>query len=133
VNVLADVGDEMAKRVAADYGGSDPADAADNIEEEIARIGHSRGARDGRTERSDDGDEARENHGTAAIFFVELVGPLEMAAAKKERVFAAVKGSAGGTADPVAHLVTGDGAKHNWEQQPLEGNNSRVGKNAGGD
>jgi len=56
-----------------------------------------------------------------------------MAAAEKKGFFAAVEGRAGGTADPVADLVTGNGAKHDWKQKPLKGNNARVGEDAGGD
>jgi hypothetical protein len=61
------------------------------------------------------------------------MGPLEMAAAKKERILTAIKRRASGTANPVADLVTGDGAKHDWKQKPFEGDNTCVGKNASGD
>src|SRR5580704_9410353 len=40
VNVLADVGDEMAKRVSAKDRGADPQSAAQKIKEKIARIRH---------------------------------------------------------------------------------------------
>ena len=133
VNVLADVGDEMAERVAAKDHGANPEDAAKNIEEKISRIRHFCGACDGRTKRSNDGDEARENYGPAAVFFVEIVGALEMAAAEKEGILAAVKCGAGGTANPVADLVAGDGAEHDRQQKPLEGNDARVGEDSGGD
>jgi hypothetical protein len=131
VNVLADVGYEMPKRVAAQDHGANPENAADKIEEKIAKIRHFCGAGDGRTERSNDWDETRKNHGPAAVFLVEIVGALEMAAAKEEGIFAPVQGSSRGTANPIANLVTCDGTKHDGEQKPLEGNNACVGEDSG--
>src|SRR5271156_3086478 len=123
----------MSQRVAAEDHGANPEDAAKNVEEQIAGVRHFCGASHRWAKRSNDGHETREYHSAATIFLVELVGTLEMAAAEKERVFAAVKGSAGRTANPVANLITGDGAKHDREQKPLEGNDAGVGENACGD
>src|SRR5208282_2845268 len=60
MNVLADVRDEMPQRVPAQDRSANPADTANNIEEQITRIRHLCGARDRRAERSHDGHEARE-------------------------------------------------------------------------
>jgi hypothetical protein len=133
VNVLANVGDEMAKRVSSEDHGADPEDAPKKIEEQVARIRHFGCASDGRAECSNDGDEASKNYGATAVFFVEIVGALEVAAAEEQGIFAPVQGGASGTANPIADLVTGDGAKHDGEQKPLEGNNASVGEDAGGD
>ena len=133
MNVLADVGDEMAERITAKDCGSNPEGAANSIEEQIARIRHFCSAGDRWTKRSNDGDEAGENHGPATVFFVEVMGALEMAATEKERILAAVDGSPRGTANPVADLVAGDSAEHDGEEKPLEGDDASVGKDASGD
>src|SRR5579859_1978908 len=90
VNVVADVGDEMAEGITAKDGGSNPEGAAHSIEEQIARIGHFCSSGDRGTKRSNDGDETGENHGAATVFFIEVMGALQMAAAEKEGIFAAV-------------------------------------------
>src|SRR6266404_8632012 len=92
----------MPERIAAQDHGAHPEDSSENIEDEITAIGHSRCAGHRRTKRSNDGDETRKDDGPAAIFFVEVVSPLKMVAAKQERVFAAIQSRAGGPADPVA-------------------------------
>jgi hypothetical protein len=73
VNVLADVGDEVAKGVPAKDHRANPKDAPNSIEEKIARVRHFCGACNWRTECSNDGDETRENYGPAAVFLVEIV------------------------------------------------------------
>src|SRR5580658_3875090 len=88
VNVLADIGDEMPQRIPSEDHGANPENAAKNIEEQIARIRHLCCAGDRRTEGSHDGNETRENHSAAAVFFVEIVSALEMAAAEEKGVFA---------------------------------------------
>lgn len=133
MNVLANVGDEMAERIAAKNGGADPKDSAEGIEEQIAGIGHSGGTRDRRTERPNDGDKARQNHGTAAIFFVEGMRALQVAPAEKEGILAAVEGGSRGTANPIADLIARNSAEHNWQQKPLEGDYACVGEDASGD
>jgi len=133
VDVLANIGDQAAEGVAAEGRGANPEDAAKNVIEEIAGIGHSSGACYGRAKRPDDGNEAGENYSAASVLFIEIVSALEMAAAEKERIFAAIKCCSGGATDPVADLVTGDGAEHDRKQEPLEGNDSRVGEDARGD
>ena len=133
VNVLADVGDEMSQRVAAEDHGANPEDAAKNVKEQIAGIRHFCGTGHRWAKCSNDGHESREDHGAATVFLVELMGALEMAAAEKEGVFAAIKGGACGTANPIANLVAGNGAKHDREQKPLEGNDAGVREDAGGD
>jgi len=123
----------MAKRIPAEDHGPNPEDAAKNIEDQISQVGHSCGASNGRTERSNDRNEARKNHCPAAVFLIEIMGTLEMAAAKKEGIFAAVKCSAGRPADPVADLVACNRTNHDWEQKPLEGNDASVREDSGGD
>src|SRR5579859_901348 len=90
VNVVADVGDEMAERITAKDCGSNPEGAANSIEEQISCIRHFCSASDRGTKRSNDGDETGENHGAATVFFIEVMGALQMAAAKKEGFLAAV-------------------------------------------
>jgi len=133
VNVLADVGDEMAERITAKDCGGNPEGAAKSIEQQIAPIRHICSAGDRWTERSNDGDEAGENHGPATVFFVKVMGALEMAATEEERILAAVNGSPRGTANPVADLVAGDSAKHDGEEKPLEGDNASIGEDARSD
>src|SRR6266404_9506767 len=133
VNALSNVGNRTSKDVAAEDHRANPQNTSTNVKEEIAGIRHFRSAGDRRTERPNDGDEAREDHGTAAIFLVEIMSPLKMAAAEEERVLAAVESHARRAADPIANLIADDGAKHNRQQEPLEGNHTRGGKNPGGD
>jgi hypothetical protein len=133
MDVLANVGDEMAKRIATKNGGANPKDSAKAIEKQVTRVSHFSGSSDWRAKGSNDRDKARENHGPAAVFFVEVVGALEMAAAEKEGVFTAIESNASGTANPIADLVASDGAKHDRQQKPLEGNDAGVRKDAGGD
>lgn len=133
VDVLADVGNEMAKRITTENRGPNPEDATKSVEKQIARVGHSCGTRDRGTERSNDGNEARENYGPASVFLVENMGALEMAAAEKQGIFAAIKGRASGAANPIADLITYDSAEHHRKQKPLERNDPCVGENARGD
>jgi len=133
VNVLADVGDEMAQQVSSEDHRADPEYASEKIEEQIAKIRHSGCASYGRAERSNDGDEAGQNYGATPVFFVEIVGALEVAAAEEQGIFTPVEGGASGTPNPIADLVPGDGTKHNGEQKPPEGNNASVREDAGGD
>jgi len=133
VNVFAYVGDEMAERIAAKDRGANPQAAAKKIKKKIAGIGHFCGARDGRTESSNDGDESGKDHSSTAVFLVEIVGTLEMATAEKEGILAAVYGSPRGTADPVADLVAGDSTKHDGPEKPLQGNDASVGEDADSD
>lgn len=122
VNVPANVGDQMAKRVSTKDGRSNPADSSHNIEKQVARIHHFCGASDRRAERTNNRDEAGKNYGSAAISFIEVMGALEVAAAEKERVFSAIERGASRAANPVANLVPSNGAKHDRKQKPLEGN-----------
>lgn len=56
-----------------------------------------------------------------------------MAAAKEEGILAPVKSGTGGAANPVADLVTRDGAEHDGKQEPLERNDAGERKDTGGD
>src|SRR5580704_3234818 len=100
----------MPQCIAAEDHGANPENPAKHVEEHVTDVRHFRGAGHGRTKRSNDGNEPREDHGPAAIFFVEIMSALQMAAAEKERVFAAVEGCSRGAADPVTDLIAGDGA-----------------------
>src|SRR6266849_2914327 len=115
MNALADVGNRASKGVAAEDHRANPQNTSTNVEEEIAGIRHFRSAGDRRTERSNDRDEAREDHGAAAIFFVEIMSTLKMAAAEEERVLAAIESHARGAADPIANLIANNCTKHDGE------------------
>jgi hypothetical protein len=56
-----------------------------------------------------------------------------MAPAEEQGVFAFVERGAGGAADPVADLVADDGAEHDREQKPFQGDDVGGGEDAGGD
>jgi hypothetical protein len=62
---------------------------------------------------------------------------LQMAAAKKKRFFAFVRGRSGGATDPVAQLIANDRAENDREQptqeKELHRNAGYRGKNSGGD
>src|SRR5258708_11525106 len=123
----------MPKRIAAQDHGAHPEDAAEDIESEETGVGHSGGAGYRRAERSDNGNEARENHRAPAILFVKIMGALEMASPEEERIFAAIQCRACGPADPVADLVSHDRAEHHGDKQPSKGDDAARGKNACGD
>jgi hypothetical protein len=133
VDALADIGDGMSQGIAAQDHGSDPENSTADVESEVPSIRHFRDASDGRAERSNDRNKARENHGPAPVFFVELMRALKMAAAEEEGIFSAVERRAGRAADPITDLVTHDGAKHYREQQPLQGDDVGRRKNPCGD
>src|SRR6266567_3963370 len=132
MDALADVRNRAAQGVAAEDHGGDPENSARNVESQVAGIGHLRSAGDRRTKRSNDGNEARENHGSAAVFLVEIMGALKMTAAEEKRVFAAVESSSSRAADPVTNLIPDNGAKHNGKEEPFEWNDPGSGENASG-
>jgi len=76
VNALAYVGNGTAQSVAAENHGADPEDSTEDIKCEVAGIGHLGGAGNRRTKGSDDRNEASQDDGSAAVFFVEIVSTL---------------------------------------------------------
>src|SRR5205807_5046017 len=60
---------------------------------------------------------ARQDHRLAAVFFIELMRPLQMALAEQERILTAIKRLACPPADPIANLVARDCAQGNEEEQ----------------
>src|SRR6266849_1248302 len=116
MDALADVRNRAAQRVAAENHGADPKNPAKNVEDQVAGVRHLRGASDGRAEGSNDGNEAREDDGPAAIFFIEVMGALKVAAPEEERVFAAVESRPRRAANPVANLVAHNSAKHDGKE-----------------
>src|SRR5260370_19657111 len=133
MDASADIRTGAAQRVAAENHGADPKNPSKNVEGQVAGVRHLCRTGDGRAEGSNDGNEARENDGTAAIFFVEVVGALKMAAPEEERVFAAVESCTCRAANPVAALIAHDGAKHHRPKEPSERNEASGRKNARGD
>jgi len=132
VNPLADVRNGTPEEVPAENHRANPKNAAESVVDQVTGIRHPRSAGNRWTKGANDGDEARENDGFSAIGFIEVVCALEMALAEEERVFAIVQRGACGATDPIANLVADDGAEHNRQQKPLQGNDTRGGKDAGG-
>src|SRR5229473_2728793 len=124
MDALTNIRDRAAKRVAAENHGADPEDPSKNVKGQVAGVGHLCGAGDGWTEGSNDGNKAGEDDGPAAIFFIEIMGALKVASPKEKRVFAAVQGCACRAANPVANLVAHDGAEHDRQEQPLQGDDA---------
>ena len=58
---------------------------------------------------------------------------LKMAAAKEERILAAVEGRSSRAADPVTNLIAHDGAEHDRQKKPFDGDYAGSGKNTRGD
>lgn len=133
MDALADIGNGTTEEVSAENHSADPESATKNVIDEVARIRHLGSARDRRTKSADDGDEARQNHGAPSIFLIEFMSALEVAAAEEKRVFTAVERSSGTATDPVTELITNDGAEHDWDEDPFQGNNSGGGKDTRGD
>src|SRR5258708_32859005 len=105
----------MPEKIAAQDHGAHPEDAAEDIESEVASVGHSGGAGYRRTEGSKDGYKAGENHRADAILFVKNVGALEGASPEKERGFATVQFCARRATEPITNLVPHDRAEHHWQ------------------
>jgi hypothetical protein len=76
MNALPDIRHGPSQKVAAQYHGPNPKNAAKKVEEQIARIWHVRRARYRRTKRAYDRHESGENHGPSAILFVKFARPL---------------------------------------------------------
>src|SRR5216683_2928916 len=76
---------------------------------------------------------APKNHRAAPIFFIEVMRALKMAAPEEERVLLSIQSRSGGAANPVAKLVSDDGAGHDGQQKPPQRNHSSGGKDAGSD
>ena len=91
--------------------------SARHVVGKIAPVGHHCRAGHRRTKRPNDGNESRENHRLAAVFFVKLVRALQMPLAEDQRILAAVQGLPSFSADPVADLVSHDRAQGNEQQQ----------------
>lgn len=132
MDALADIWDGTSEKIAPENHGANPEDAAEDIVNEVTRIRHLRSACDWRTKGANDGHEAHQNNRFAAIGFIELVGALEMALVEEKRVFATIESGTCGATNPIADLVADDGAKHNWQQNPFQGNDARGRKNARG-
>src|SRR5205823_1201099 len=120
VDVLADVGDGAAQCEAAEDHRTYPEDAAENIEAQIFGVRHASRACDWRTESTNNGDEAGEDDGAAAVFFIKLVRSLQVATAEEPRIFTFVEGGARGAANPIADLVADDGAEHYGGEEPAK-------------
>jgi hypothetical protein len=58
---------------------------------------------------------------------------LEMAAAEEEGVFASVEFRTSGTADPIPDLVSNNGAEHDGQEQPFQGDDAGGRENSSGD
>src|SRR5260370_3044829 len=130
---LADVGYRWAEEIAPKNHRADPEDSPNHIKGDVAQIRHERGARHRRAERPNDGHEARKNDRAAPIFFIEVMRALKMAAPEEERVLLSIQSRPGGAANPVAKLVSDDGAGHDGQQKPPQRNHSSGGKKAGSD
>jgi len=130
MEILADVGDARTQKIAAQNHATNPKYTAKHVKKQIPRVGHSRGAGNGRTKRADNGDEAGQDYSSAAVLLVEIVRALQMTAAKQKRVFAFVEGRTGAASDPIAQLIAGDGAKHSGDEQPVKRNYLLTGKYA---
>ena len=131
MNALANVGNQVTEKIATQNHASYPQDAARYVVSEITGVRHGGGAGHGGTKGSNDRDESGEDDGLAAVLFVEISRAFEMASFEEERVFAFIKRSAGSAPNPVANLITHDGAEHRREKHfgerdvPCGGKDSR--------
>src|SRR5258708_13744275 len=118
MDALADVGCRSAEEIAPKNHRADPEDSPNHIKGDVAQIRHERGARHRRAERPNDGHEARKNDRAAAIFFIEIMRALKMAAPEEERVLLSVQNRAGRPANPAAKLVSHDRAGPHTLKKP---------------
>jgi len=132
MNALTNIRNGAAQGESAENHGADPKNPAKNIERQITGVRHLRGAGDGWAERPNDRNEAGEDDGSSTIFLVEVMGPLKVASPEEERIFAAVQRGTRRAANPVADLVTYNGAKHDRQEKPFEWDHAGSGKNSSG-
>src|SRR5262249_47805561 len=77
---------DVAEDIATDREDRDPADAARDVVEGEARVGHPAHARDERGEGANDRHEAGDHDGLRAVALVEFVGALEVLAIEEAHV-----------------------------------------------
>lgn len=133
MKIFADIGDARTQKIAAQNHAADPEGSAKNIEGEVSSIGHSRGTSYRRAESPNNGHKTRENHGAAAIFFVEVASTLQMTTAEKEGIIAFVKSGTRAAANPVTKLVANDGAQDSRQKEPMQRNDILSREDAGSD
>src|SRR5713101_5959575 len=133
MKIFADVRNLGSGEITSEDHAANPEEAAKNVIEEIRGVGHLRGAGHGRAECAYDGDEAGQDHGSAAISFVEFVGPQKVTAPKEKRVFASIERWTCRTANPVSELITNNCAEYAGKEQPRKRDHVLAGEDAGGD
>lgn len=117
----------VAEEVAQGHQAADPQDGTGHAEGEEARVGHPGNAGNKRGEGADDGQETRQGHGLATVFFIEIVGFLQIVAAEDLRVGIAEQAFPGRSSDYVVGTVAQDRCEH--QQAPQQ---HRVHATAGG-
>jgi hypothetical protein len=130
---LADIWNSGTGNITAKKHAADPYSSTKYVVNKVRGVVHARRASHRRAKRADDRNKAGQNHGTAAIFLIKVVGSLEVAAAKEERVFAAIQSRTGRASYPVAQLVADNGAEDSRNKEPTEGQDILAGEDAGGD
>lgn len=133
VDTLSDIGNQMTEKIAAEDHRSDPEDAPEDVERQVAAVVHLRRAGYRGTKRSNDGHKAGQNHSPPAVLLIKIVGALEVAAPEEERIVAAIERRPRRTSDPIADLVADDSAEHHRQEQQPQRDYASGGEDARGD
>ena len=133
MKILADVGDAGTGDIAAEEHASNPDGSTHDVVGKVSRIAHHGGAGDGRAEGADDRNETREDYGAPAIFFVKIVRALQVTPTEKKGVLTTIQGRTGFAANPVAELITGDGADDADKNQAANGKEALASEDTRGD
>ncbi|MCY1179894.1 hypothetical protein D9M73_203130 [compost metagenome] len=102
----------VAEEVAEGHQAADPQQRTGDAETEEARVVHVGDAGDERCKGAQDGQEARQGHGLAAVAFIEVVGTLQVVAAEDLGVRVVEQTLAGCSAYHVIGAVAQDCSGH---------------------
>ena|SRR5579863_4430086 len=133
MKVFINVWNSRARKVATQDHAADPEYATENVVGEVAEIRHLRRTGNGRTKCSNNWNEARKYDRPPAIFFVEIVGALQVTAAEEEGILPAVESGAGAAANPVAELISSNRAENSRYEKPAKRDDVLAGENPSGD
>ena len=133
MNLLLDVGNHPAEKVADKSHAHDPEDAAKNVVGNEAPVLHFSHTSHNRSESSYDRDKAGDENGEPTILIIKFLGGNEMLAMEEKRVFAGKNHRPALETDAVANRVAEDSGQteHNVESPQIQISGGR--KNPCGD
>ncbi len=131
--VVLDEG-QIAEEIPAEGKQRRPQQAAKDVEADEVAVGHASHTGYEGGKGADDGDEARQEDGDAAVLLVESVGTIQVFFLEEARVFGE-DARADGVADPVIGRIPGHGGQrdHHVQHEDIQGAAAQGGQRAGGE